>query len=229
MPSKALDALREALIEVDDLERGNPSKMGLQPVDQRLTRAIGRASIVLLLSHFERYIRAVNQELVEHINSITVPASLLSENLKLLHAKTVIDDLGSCSWEHRTQKLIEFQVTDGWLWLESESVGRLDHARILLWMKSPKPESLVRFYRYWKIDDVFRAITSKPHTLRDYRLRLGELVEKRNGIAHGDATIEATERDVKLFRKCVWSFCERADRKLAWQVQKSLFISAPWS
>lgn len=229
MPSKALAALKAALIEVDDLERGNPSKLGLKPVDPRLTRAIGRASIVLLSSHFERYIRAVNEEVTEHINAAAVSMASIPELIKLLHARPAIEELSACAWENRGGKLKEFQVSDGWLWLSSPASGRLEHSRILLWMKSPKPDNLVRFYRYWQIDDIFRAITSKDHTMRDFRLRLGELVNKRNNIAHGDPSVEATQQDIRLLRGSVWSFCERADRKLAQQVRITYLISPPWA
>jgi hypothetical protein len=228
MPSGALQMLSQALVEIEDLERGNPSKFGRKPVDPALTRAIGRASVVLLSSHFERYVHAVNEEATEYINRQQVPAAKFPEQLRLLHTKLPVDELGLCAWENRSTKLTGFVDNDGWLWSSGATTGLLQHARLLLWMKSPKPDSLIRFYKYWEIDDIFRSITNTSHTYQDLRLRLRELVEKRNNIAHGDVTAEATQHDVRLYSKAVWNFCSRADRKLAMRIRDLLQVQRPW-
>jgi hypothetical protein len=228
MPSKALESLKEALVEVGDLERGNPSKFGKKPIDPPLTRAIGRASIVLLVSHYERYLHAVNEEVAEYVNSSDVLGKSIPKDLRLLHTRPAIDALGPVQWDNRSSKLQELLGTDGWLWSEPSVVGKLQHDRLLLWMKSPKPENVMRFYKYWEIPDIFKAITTKDHTKNDLRLRLGELTNKRNNIAHGDFTTEATQQDLRLYKRAVLGFCERADRKLARQVKLLLNIPAPW-
>jgi hypothetical protein len=228
MPSKALESLKEGLLEIGDLERGNPSKFGKQPVDPQLTRAIGRASIVLLVSHFERYLHAVNEEVAGHINALGVTGDRIPKDLRLLHTRPAIDALGPMQWDNRANKLQELVYTDGWLWSELAIVGKLQHDRLMSWMKSPKPESVMRFYRYWQIPDIFKAITKRDHTKNDLRLRLQELTNKRNNIAHGDFTTEATQQDLRFYKIAVMDFCERADRKLAQQVKRLLNIPAPW-
>jgi hypothetical protein len=72
MSSRALQSLLIALEEVGDLQRANPTPTGAAPSQPETTRAIGRASVVLLSSHLERYIRNLNEEAVEFVNSAGV-------------------------------------------------------------------------------------------------------------------------------------------------------------
>ena len=48
----------------------------------------------------------------------------------------------------------------------------------------------------WGIEDIFKAITRTPVHRRRLRMRIEELVEKRNNIAPGDLTVEAQYLDV---------------------------------
>ena len=65
MPSKALEGLLSGLDEIDAMQRANPTPQeggGLTKPD--VVRALGRAEVVLLSSHFERYLYALNEEAV---------------------------------------------------------------------------------------------------------------------------------------------------------------------
>jgi RiboL-PSP-HEPN len=161
MASKAFDALSRAVSEIKDLEKANPTPFGKAPKQPEVTRAIGRASIVLLCSHFERYFRDVNEEVVVYINNIKIRGDLLPEELRLLHTQGVVEELAETQWNNRAEKLKSFAETESWLWL-NQHFGSIDHPRLLSWMKSPKPDSLVRYYKYWEIKDIFYVITRKP-------------------------------------------------------------------
>jgi hypothetical protein len=86
-------------------------------VSLRVARAVSRAQIVLLSSHFERYFYTVNEEAVVFLNGNGVNASNLSETLKLLHSRMPIDDMAETGWENRTKKLSDFVAGDSWLGL----------------------------------------------------------------------------------------------------------------
>jgi hypothetical protein len=47
----------------------------------RIARAVGRAQVVLLSSHFERYFYAVNEEAVDFVNAKHISATVLSSRL----------------------------------------------------------------------------------------------------------------------------------------------------
>jgi len=213
MASGSLLAFRRGLLEVDELQRADPTPVGSAPHNPEVARVIGRASVVLLSSHFERYIYAMNEEATQLLNDAEIQGHLLPEGFRLLHSQLSIDTLVATSWENRGEKLASFIELEAWLWSIGSS-GVLDHNRLLLWMKAPSPRNLVRYFRIWGISDVFRAITRAQHTQSELRLRIGELVQKRNNIAHGDLTIEATHTDVASYREVTMKFSERADRVL---------------
>ena len=93
--------------------------------------------------------------------------------------------------------------------------------------RTPTPKSLVRFFRIWGIDDIFSQVTRKKVTKAALRLRLGELDDKRNNIAHGDFAVEATYLDIVQYVSAVKTFCIRADARLARQLT-SVIGDPPW-
>jgi hypothetical protein len=227
MASAAFRAFQHAVGEINDLERADPTPLGQQPADPTIARVVGRATVVLLSSHFERYLYAVNEEATRHLATFVTRGDEVPEMLRLLHARPALEALLETSWEKRGAKLCDFITTDGWLWTTAPPSG-LAHGRLLLWMKTPTPANLVRYYRYWGIDDIFGAITRTVHTRTELWLRLDELVRKRNNIAHGDPTTEATQTDLKSYKHCALRFCERADRQMARALGRLVASGRPW-
>jgi len=181
----------------------------------------------LLSSHFERYIYAVNEEATDVINGSGVTGAYLPELLRLLHSRVIVDAMVETGWEHRAEQLRRFMRSDAWLW-DSVPPGALDHEALLTWMTAPTPRNLIRYYRYWEIEDIFRAVTRAPHTRTDLRLKLDELVRKRNNIAHGDPTTEATRIDINAYRDATLRFCVRSDRQLARALVRIVACPSPW-
>jgi hypothetical protein len=227
MPSAALQSLLTALIEIETLEKANPSPIGAAPQQPEITRVIGRASVVLLSSHYERYIHSLNEELIAAFNANGLHGCRYPDKVRLLHSKIIVEEMIETSWEHRGPQLTSFVSSDSWLWQQNVG-GSLDHSRLLVWMKSPKPKEVVRYFKHWGIDDIFTAITKTTHTRSDLLLRIGELVDKRNNIAHGNPTTEATQRDVKLYLSAVTSFAKRCDRLLGRHVSRVFGVPRPW-
>ena len=157
MPSEALLAFSEAVNEIMDLGTvANPSlAVGSS---RRVARAVGRAQVVLLSAHFERYFYAINEEAVGFVNTRNTPAIAFSDHLRLLHSRYPIHEIGETSWESRSDRLVAFMSEDGWLW-SVNTRGMLRHDRLLAWLRSPKPADIRRYYRYWEIDDIFTNVT----------------------------------------------------------------------
>ena len=157
MPSASLLSLKVALVEIKDLALvARPSLRRGESRSLRVARAAGRAQVVLLSSHFERYFYTSNEEAVAFLNGKELLSSVLPESLKLLHSKYPIDDISETAWEHRSEKLAAFVAEDGWLWVSDRS-GSLFHERLLTWFSAPKPTDLLRYYRYWNIEDILQG------------------------------------------------------------------------
>jgi hypothetical protein len=228
MPSESYPVLLEGLDEVSLLLGADPTPKGKISQDPGLTRAVTRACVVILCSHYERYLRSINEEAVLLLNNeVDFDADLLTEKFRLRHSKISIDELSTTKWDNRSNGLQMFSRKEAWLWSEADK-GILDFKRIIQWIKSPKPFEVIRYYELWGINDIFTSITRTPHTRGHLFRKLTELVEKRNNIAHGDFSTEATPNDIREYQNNVKNFCTRADRYLARKLRNSLGVNCTW-
>jgi len=227
MPSNALLSLLTGIQEVRDLQHANPTPPGGMPSRPQVVRAINRSSVVLLASHLERYLRALNEEAVGAVNRTAVPGTVLPEGLRLQHSRVPIEDMLETQWDNRATQLGSFVLQDSWLWGNAPK-GDLAADRLLQWMRSPFPERIMRFFALWGVVDVFGEVTRRSHTRARLWLKLKELIEKRNNIAHGDATTGATYQDIASYLSVVWEFCKRADKVLGRAVGQHLRAAPPW-
>ncbi len=218
---------RERSVIACGREASHPTLEPRAPESLKLARAVGRGQIVLLSSHFERYIYSLNEELVTFLNMQKVPGDKISEKIRLQHSMTSVDELAKVGWENRSQKLQTFVADESWLWAKSTS-GLISHERLLVWMKAPHPKDLVRFFRLWGCDDIFTAITRKATSRTTLWLSVQGLVDLRNNIAHGDYAAQATQQDVRRYIRGIREFCERADRYVAVVVARQYAIPRPW-
>jgi hypothetical protein len=216
------------MAEVADLGKASHPTLGPRaPESLTLARAVGRGQIVLLSSHFERYIHSLNEELVTFLNTHRVSGDKMPERLRLQHSMTPIEELARTGWESRSQKLQTFVADEAWLWARN-ATGVIAHERLLVWMKAPHPRELVRFFRLWGCDNIFRAITRKETSRSTLWLGVQGLVDLRNNIAHGDYTAQATQQDVRRYMSSIKKFCVRVDRHVATAIAREYGIPQPW-
>jgi len=232
MSSRALCEMKAGLAEVDLLRRHVPHTSAHTSSSRDGTNSVRianrRACTVLLCSHFERFIYGLNDEAVDFLNSVGLSSEEVPEKLRLLQAKAPIDDLALQSWDRRGDKLRQFACRHSQMWLEGAPVTQLDSASNLVWMKSPKVGSVCRYFRMFGIDDIFREVTRSESVYRDLKRSIQSLVDSRNGIAHGDSTVQPNAPQVTEFRNAVDNFGCRADRVFSRQLKRLSRSAAPW-
>ena len=230
MSSQALASLLTGLDEVEALRVHYPVRGRLIPtgIGALAEKAHGRACVVLLSSHLERYIYASNEEAIELLNLCGSPLNLLPQTFLLLQSREAVDELAKTSWENRGPKLASFSADHAPLWATGATTGSLSASQNLVWMKTPNPRSIVRYYASYGIPDIFDGITRRTHTRAELRLALTELVEKRNQIAHGDSTSQALPSDVARYLRAVRKFATSADRVLGRALSRRSGGMATW-
>ncbi len=230
MTSRSLYELRAGVEEVRSLRKHVPSPSRARPHQQALTAhiALQRACTVLLCSHLERYIYSLNEEATDWLNSSSVPAARLPEPLLLIQSKSSLEEIAQQDWIHRAGKLRAFSSRQTQFWQEGATVDSLVAAETIAWMKAPKTPDLIRLFGYYGIDDIFQRITRKDRTFRELKRDIQELVDSRNGIAHGDATVQPGHLEVTRYLGAVQRFCERTDKKLSTALAEICSSCRPW-
>jgi len=119
MPSTALQELELGLQEVLALRQHPPRLSGStrsKPAVLRATIAHRRACVVLLCSHFERYLYALNDLVVDYLNQCTLPSTSIPIKIRLLQARRPIDEMSQRQWDHRENELIHFVAEHASMW-----------------------------------------------------------------------------------------------------------------
>ena len=115
MASKSFQALKTSIAEIYVLRELLARTTGITSGNLDLIRAVGRSAIVLLYSHFEKYIYLVNEEIGDFLNVNNVEGNSIPEMLRLLHSKTPVEKLAEMQWNRRATTLEDFISTDYWL------------------------------------------------------------------------------------------------------------------
>jgi len=224
--SVALQEYTQGVKEVKHLLRVLPRKVHGISTDPDVDRAVVRACIVLLTSHLEGYLKSVNEEAVAYINGLAVTGDRLPRSLRLKHSSDVIDVLAGTQWDRRADGLTAFIAGDAPLW--NNGTVRLEAGRLMVGFKTPKPKAIVTYFERWGTDDIFSAITRSPARRSHYWLRIQSLADKRNNIAHGDASETATPKDVRQYHDAVGSLVARLDNKLSLIIANCFGCTKPW-
>lgn len=232
MASQALQELLDGISEVKALRTHVKRRSHTTASDMHKWNAARianrRARTVLLCSHFERFMYALNENATDFLNSSGVPSERLPERLRLLQSRVLVDDLAKQSWEKRADRLSHFASEHSPMWIFGATVRTLDANATLASMKSPKVVELERYFRTFEVDQVFSKITRSEPGRKRLIVSLSSLVDARNGIAHGDATVQPTDSELGEQLQAVVDFASRTDRLMAKTLARLAGAPNPW-
>ena len=184
--------------------------------------------MVLLCSHYERFIYAINEEATDFVNSLSLPSEKVPRKLRLLQSRGAIEQLALKQWDNRAEQLTEFASLYACMWQEGVPVDNLVASAHLEWMKSPKVKDVIRYFEMFDMRDVFASVTRTDQGRRRLARNLQSLVDARNGIAHGDRTVQPQPTEVTEYIRVVVDFASRVDRAFARNLSQIGACSVPW-
>lgn len=228
MPSDALADLLVGAAEVRALREYAPKAQGLaaRHALQDAQLAHRRACVVLLCSYFERYIYALNEGAIDYINHLRPLSELIPVQIRLAMVRGAVDRLAGMQWIKRESALREFSSEHAALWNGASAAPLLRPEPLLESMKSPKVADVKRYFKLFGIDDIFHSIARSETVRRQLMRSLQALADSRNGIAHGDQTVQPERTEITGYLNSVSLFCGRVD-KFFGQRLATLFGGAP--
>ncbi|MFN8490443.1 MAG: MAE_28990/MAE_18760 family HEPN-like nuclease [Caldilineaceae bacterium] len=230
--SKAFFEYRQNRQEIIELLRVVPSiqEQLHSRKSSQLANALYRGSVVLMSSHLERYVEALVVEAIDAINLNkpnvnTIPPSLRMAQIRqpLRHAHEIEDIVAKTN-------MLRSLVTDyAWFWDSSHPCDKLRGDDLINEFDNPLPKRIrLLFAPFGNSDVVGPAISLDKSDARPLiEIKVRELVEKRNAIAHTGMTADLTREDVITYLSCSRRLVRGIDRIFGKQIQ-AIIGNWPW-
>lgn len=208
-----IDSLREVeiLLAIAPLQPLGEGGAAAQAHDRELINAVTRSCTVMLVAHFEGFVKAALTELIDQICQAKPPTRRIPEALLELHTRGRIEEIfGTEGPEriHKTRKLFSAYAS---LWDADRSINpQVLSAKVLTrQFTNAKPEILESVFAILDVEDVItrmddhvnRAISERGDeaTRVMVAVKLTEIVNRRNKIAHGDRSEKPTPVEVRNY------------------------------
>ena len=204
------------------------------PRDPTRTNALNKAATVALCSAIEGYIEGVFDEGWDFLHATGIAVERLPDELR---ARIFLDRVEGILESRRrfaklNSRIRKFFEREGHLWQAGTPFDALKSGveEFSGQFQNSLPKGIVRLFRLYGISDIFIEIQRETgHSLRADTLvpTMKELVEKRNGIAHGDATVIPTALDVTRYFNAGRVTCRHIDVAAGIQLEE-LTGQFPW-
>lgn len=180
-----------------------------------------RASVVLLVAHFESYLKSVALEFVDYLSTGSIESRAIPAELRDLHTMRAVRHIHeSGSLQERTahfKKLSQVAV----LWNDDAkpSPGTLRAELLAREVTSAKPDKIDRLFKLMggsgQVCDGDIDVTLPIFGLSTLNIRRGvlDVVDCRDDIAHGDSNRKPTSQDVERYVTLLEALADRLDRK----------------
>jgi hypothetical protein len=214
-----LETLREGIGEVRsllELEGGLTSKVTVQK------NAILRAGVVLLVSHFESFLKSIAEEFADSIDGAQVKASALPDEIRELYSVPMLQQISSTNDDTQRRALLKKMAPVVALWNDGATVGpgTLRAKPLVRVVTNCGSDVINELFRLMggsqnvcdgDIDVIDRESGEKKAP--NIKLSLRDIVDCRNDIAHYGLERKPTRGDVLRYIRFLEAFSERLDLK----------------
>lgn len=209
--------------ELDDLLSVRPASPLARRTDDtlKLENAVHRACLVLLVAHFEGFAKAALREYADEICAMRPPVRNVPAPLLELFTRERIQEIASLSpGVDRVNKTRKLFAGFSNLWDEGRTVDpKLISSKVLArQMTSLRPEVLRESFALIGISDIVDAssvILQASGVSVRVDMKLEEIVDKRNLIAHGDYSVKPTSVELSGYLEFLMAVAEAFSRIVA--------------
>lgn len=229
MASPALTSLRESrLAEVRALLRLRPHRTPGDPDSVAEANAVNRATVVVLVAHFEGFVDDLIDDAVDVLNSNGPATGDLPLELLAVHVAAELNTVAEMQdMSKRASRTRDLFVDYAALWLdENLAPGRLTAAGIAANLDNPGAKQVARVLGFLGMRHVFDDVRMPDGA--DPVKRLNEMVGVRNSIAHGGSPVVADDQ-VLRYVDSVEAIGEGLEQAVGRHVQLICRLEAlPW-
>ncbi|MFD5824298.1 MAE_28990/MAE_18760 family HEPN-like nuclease [Lentzea sp. NPDC060358] len=202
----------ELLLRADEAPENALPSPGERRNRRDLKNALCRAGLLMLVAHFEGYVKAALAEFLDEVNGAKPPSRRIPDSLLELFTRDRIQEIlrldDGTQRIHKTRKLFNVYSV---LWDDDRAVNpSLLSSRVLArQFTNAKAESLEHVLGLIGVEDALQRVEvavrkrlddNSPEATRvNLSAKLKEIVEKRNRIAHGDLTEKPTVPEVRAY------------------------------
>lgn len=215
MPTSALAQFIDGVKEVDELLSASPS----QTTNSSGHNALVRASVVLLVAHFEGFLKSISEEHIDWLSDGSRETRHIPRALREIYTLPLLREITESKDDAHRWALFKKVEQYRSLWVDSAkpAKGLLDPATLSKQVTSAKPsvvDSVFELMGCTAVCDgeIDYSADGEPRSL-NIRMALSDAVACRNAIAHGDASRIPTREDVERYVAFLKALAERLDRK----------------
>jgi hypothetical protein len=216
----------EGVAEVQLISLQDPTRSGLGG-NEALASAVQRSACVLLVSHFEGFLKELGEEMVGTLIDAEPQMRKLPQALKELHSLPRLEEIARCNNSQQRHALLKRLDEIAILWNPTAKVDRqrLNPSVVSRTVTSAQPDVIDELFTTFGANtavcdgdvDVIDPQTGDTSPV-NIRTRLDEIIKCRNDIAHGVADRKVTHADVDRYVAFLDTLakrlCARADLAL---------------
>jgi RiboL-PSP-HEPN len=185
--------------------------------------AVHRASVVLLVSHFESFLKLVAENFTDSVGSGQLESRQIPKGLRELHTFPKFSEILDCNNETQRAVLLKKLQSVMALWNDTAkpSPGTLKASVLSRTVTNADSETIDGLFSLMGstvsvCDGDLDIPDDEGETLpSNIRLGLTDVVKCRNDIAHGDVSRRPTDGDLERYIRFLETLAKRLDRKAA--------------